>query len=384
MPTPFPGMDPYLERAGVWEEVHTRLIVAMADALGPQVRAKYRVGVEQRTYPAVLTPDEYELVGKPDVLVIGPRHQALPVQATATAGGIAPDEVEYAPRHSVLRWPANFMRCREAVCRMGHMLCRPFYGEYAWAYDLLITRPVTRECAYIGALLSQRGVDAGTRLLDAGCGTGRYAVGLARMGYTVTGLDRSAHLIAEAEKQARNLALPISFMVGEVLGFSSASPYDGILCRGVLNDLCDEQSRAEVFCSFARVLRPGGVLILDVREWHATARRKSREPVFEKAVDTARGQLIFRSVTRLDHQRQQLLVAERHALYKDGGAVVSSYDFTMRCWTQEELHRSLTRAGFNAIMYLGAYDSLVPPGASDRLVGVASLRDESPHSMREE
>jgi hypothetical protein len=24
MPTPFPGMDPYLERAGVWEEVHTR------------------------------------------------------------------------------------------------------------------------------------------------------------------------------------------------------------------------------------------------------------------------------------------------------------------------------------------------------------------------
>ena len=47
MPTPFPGMDPYLERAEVWEEVHTRLIVAIADALGPQVRPKYRVGVEQ-------------------------------------------------------------------------------------------------------------------------------------------------------------------------------------------------------------------------------------------------------------------------------------------------------------------------------------------------
>jgi len=62
MPTPFPGMDPYLERAEVWEEVHTRLIVAIADALGPQVRPKYRVGVEQRTYLAVLTPDEYELV----------------------------------------------------------------------------------------------------------------------------------------------------------------------------------------------------------------------------------------------------------------------------------------------------------------------------------
>ena len=90
MPTPFPGMDPYLERAGLWEEVHTRLIVAMADALGPQVRPKYRVGVEQRTYLAVMTPDEYELVGKPDVLVSAPRRQAQPVQATATAVGIAP------------------------------------------------------------------------------------------------------------------------------------------------------------------------------------------------------------------------------------------------------------------------------------------------------
>jgi hypothetical protein len=83
-------MDPYLERAGMWEEVHTRLIVAIADALGPQVRPKYRVGVEQRTYLAVLTPDEYELVGKPDVLVAALRRQAPPVHATTTAAGIAP------------------------------------------------------------------------------------------------------------------------------------------------------------------------------------------------------------------------------------------------------------------------------------------------------
>ena len=89
MPTPFPGMDPYLERAGIWEEVHTRLIVAVADALGPQVRPKYRVGVEQRTYLAVITPDESELVGKPDVLVVAPRRQTPPVQVTAIVG-IAP------------------------------------------------------------------------------------------------------------------------------------------------------------------------------------------------------------------------------------------------------------------------------------------------------
>jgi hypothetical protein len=46
MPTPFPGMDPYLERRGQWEDVHTRLIVAIADALAPQVRPTYRGKVE--------------------------------------------------------------------------------------------------------------------------------------------------------------------------------------------------------------------------------------------------------------------------------------------------------------------------------------------------
>ena len=37
MQTPFPGMDPYLEQRGLWERIHTRLIVARADALNPLV-----------------------------------------------------------------------------------------------------------------------------------------------------------------------------------------------------------------------------------------------------------------------------------------------------------------------------------------------------------
>src|SRR5262245_43664051 len=101
MPTPFPGMDPYLEHPGLWEDVHTRFIVAIADALGPQVRPRYRVAVERRTYLAVLTPDEYELVGKPDVLIAAqPDVGAHPSTGIAPAGRMPlvgqlpmPDEV---------------------------------------------------------------------------------------------------------------------------------------------------------------------------------------------------------------------------------------------------------------------------------------------------
>jgi SAM-dependent methyltransferase len=255
---------------------------------------------------------------------------------------------------------------------MDNPMPRPFYGEYAWAYDLLNERPIWRECGFIAALMGERGISSGATILDAGCGTGRYAVELACRGYVVSGLDLSPQLIAAARQRLRQSALPVSFAVGDILVLSCTSPYDGILCRGVLNDLREEQSRQEVFRAFARALRPGGVLILDVREWHATVRRKSRQPVFEKSVDTAHGQLTFRSMTRLDHAHRQLLVAEQHTLRKNGEDLTAAYDFVMRCWTQEELHHHLTQAGFQSVTYFGDYNGTVPPGATDRLVSVAS------------
>jgi 2-polyprenyl-3-methyl-5-hydroxy-6-metoxy-1,4-benzoquinol methylase len=68
---------------------------------------------------------------------------------------------------------------------------RPFYSEYAWAFDVLIDRPVRKECAVIAGWLVEGGVVPGAKILDAGCGTGRYAIELARRGYLVDGLDLS-------------------------------------------------------------------------------------------------------------------------------------------------------------------------------------------------
>lgn len=255
---------------------------------------------------------------------------------------------------------------------MENRTSRPFYGEYGWAYDLLIERPAARQCMFIAELLSQRGTISGAKILDAGCGTGRYSIELARKGYVVTGLDASPQLIEEARKRASHTSLPVFFAVGDIVALPATPRYDGILCRGVLNDLLEDRRRQEVFFAFARALRPGGMLILDVREWHATAHRKVREPIFEKAVDTTHGRLTFRSVTKLDHVHQRLLVAERHTLKNDGEERSAVYDFVMRCWTQAELQHHLTQAGFCSIVYFGDYDWTVPAGSTDRLVGGAS------------
>ncbi|MBE7384199.1 MAG: DUF4058 family protein [Leptolyngbya sp. SIO1E4] len=76
MPSPFPGMDPYLENPEIWPEVHSRLIVAIADSLAPSLHPKYYAAIEKRTY--LDTPEDSILVGIPDVSVISrlPEHKS--------------------------------------------------------------------------------------------------------------------------------------------------------------------------------------------------------------------------------------------------------------------------------------------------------------------
>ncbi len=50
MPTPFPGMDPYLEQRVLWPNVHNSLIAALRDYLAPRLRPRYFVAIEERTY----------------------------------------------------------------------------------------------------------------------------------------------------------------------------------------------------------------------------------------------------------------------------------------------------------------------------------------------
>jgi hypothetical protein len=67
MPSPFPGMNPYLEHPDLFPGFHHLLISEIARFLSPQLRPKYRVAVEVRMYET--TEDNSLLVGIPNVTV---------------------------------------------------------------------------------------------------------------------------------------------------------------------------------------------------------------------------------------------------------------------------------------------------------------------------
>lgn len=257
---------------------------------------------------------------------------------------------------------------------MDEMTSRPLYGDLAWAYDLIIVGPVSRRCDFVQSTLAGRGVLPGSRILDAGCGTGSYSIELAKREYNVSGLDASAELISAARAKAEDVAAAVTFQVGDILELPSRPSYDGILCRGVLNDIIGSPNRQQALGSLARALREGGILILDVREWTSSAQRKQREPVFERTVEVDKGTLTFRSVTRLEHETRQLLVAESYLLRRgDGSESEVKYDFVMQCWTRDELHNGLIKAGVTSVTYLGDYNSGCPIESTDRIVTVASI-----------
>lgn len=68
MPTPFPGMDPYLEHPDLWPDVHHGLIEAVRSDLAPALRPRYRVLVDKRTY--LVETDDLTFMGRPDVAAI--------------------------------------------------------------------------------------------------------------------------------------------------------------------------------------------------------------------------------------------------------------------------------------------------------------------------
>ncbi len=69
MPSPFPGMNPYLEQEDVWVDFHQSFIPLVRDVLSAQVRPGYLVRVEEYLVIHELPEDEHRYLGRADVSV---------------------------------------------------------------------------------------------------------------------------------------------------------------------------------------------------------------------------------------------------------------------------------------------------------------------------
>jgi hypothetical protein len=86
MPSPFPGMNPYVEQDDAWHDFHERFLPLAAERIGSQVQPSYIVKIDEHVYIHENPQEPRRLLGRADLAVVPTAH---PEPAQAGAGVIA-------------------------------------------------------------------------------------------------------------------------------------------------------------------------------------------------------------------------------------------------------------------------------------------------------
>ncbi len=132
------------------------------------------------------------------------------------------------------------------------------------------------------------GRGGGRRLLDAGCGSGRWSIRLAEAGWIVTGADISHGLLALAPS-----APNVTYVQGSIQDLDlPTATFDAVLSVTVLQHITDERSFDAAVDNLLRMLRPPGVLaVLE----YAPLRVFGRMPGYMRAGSRAQWMRAFTS-----------------------------------------------------------------------------------------
>ncbi len=114
------------------------------------------------------------------------------------------------------------------------------------------------------ALRSWLTIRPGTRVLDVGCGVGRWSRLLAARGALVTGVDLSPTMIAQAQRRAaaEGVADRCRFLVRDLSRLEVEGPFDLVLGVTVLQHILDPALLRDAVVAITRHLAPGGKIVL--------------------------------------------------------------------------------------------------------------------------
>jgi SAM-dependent methyltransferase len=139
------------------------------------------------------------------------------------------------------------------------------FNAYSRYYDLLYRdKDYVAEAEYIAGLLERFGV-SGKRLLEFGSGTGKHGRLLAAHGYEVTGIERSAEMVAQAET-----ASGFSCEQGDICTVQLGQTFDAVLSLfHVVSYQTTNDAVQAVFARAAEHLEADGLFVFDV--WYSPA-----------------------------------------------------------------------------------------------------------------
>lgn len=238
-----------------------------------------------------------------------------------------------------------------------------FDGDYLFFYADRVGEE--RTAADVEHIWDLAALEPGLDVLDLGCGHGRIANRLAARGCRVTGLDATAPFLEAARADAAARGVEVGYVAGDMRalpgGPAWTAAFDRVLLWFTTFGYFDDDGNRAVLAEVARVLRPGGRLL--VQQAHLPYVLRHRQDTFavERDGDWMIDRLRFDAETgRLETARTLVRGADRRTVW-----------FFVRLVGFPELRDWLRGAGFAAVR-ARAEDGAPLTADSPSLVAVAT------------
>lgn len=250
-----------------------------------------------------------------------------------------------------------------------------FDEKYLNTYVDIVTPGLTAQ--QISFLLARLQLKKGAEILDLACGHGRHAIGLARRGYKVTGLDFSKHFIDLAKKDAREQKVKIDFIKKDMRDLSSVNKFDAIINMFTsFGYFDDEADNAFVLRKISHALKPKGKFLIELNN----AMRTLAFMLQSGKVDKKTG--LLKTAPRRDKLSNGLIVATKDEFdpatmkwsmmrtWKEGGKP-KSYRTNVRMFSLPELKNMMEQNGLRVEKVWGDLQGSPFGFESSRLVVLA-------------
>jgi ubiquinone/menaquinone biosynthesis C-methylase UbiE len=238
-----------------------------------------------------------------------------------------------------------------------------FYTDLAHDYEWLFPDEAIGSRGAVGAtslgstgLLERllKTLPPGARVLDCACGVGADAIALARRGFNVTAADGSASMVAEAKRRSRQFGVNIDIVQSRWQDLPERVPgaFEFALCLG--NSMVHTETKSNMISSLegiSKVLSPGGILVVDSRNWENLYQSKPRIVTSPYVIERQGIRCASLYIWTIPDDFQQPCRAEIVLLFEDAGSAVTHrryvIDFTP--FRRADLVDAIQSAGLTVI-----------------------------------
>jgi glycine/sarcosine N-methyltransferase len=235
----------------------------------------------------------------------------------------------------------------------------PFYDAMAAHYHLIFQdweMAMRRQGNVIASLLPPS--ESTGPVLDCACGIGTQSLALARLGFQVDASDLSPAEAARARQEAAARGLPIQVRVDDMRTLEKAptAHYGAVLCMdNALPHLDSDKDIVMALRAMNARLRPGGVLVLSLRDYGPLIRERPTAMPPSFYTDDGARRIVHQVWDWLDDRRYtvHLHISRQVGKGWENHHFVGSY----RAVPAEDVAAMAISAGFTDVRVLSAADT---------------------------